>query len=466
MNMRTTAILAGVLTTAATVQAAIVITEVAPSGSTGQCDSEDWIELHNDGDAAVDLAGYKLHDDKGVGDGDTFTFPASSLIAADEFKLLCKDATESFQFGIGKSDQVTLLDASGTVVDTTGALPGVDFDENDVPIYTWARVDDDGDFAMLRYPSPGASNEDMQPAKFQVFINEVADKGTDMNPGFACNPAADYIELYNAEPAAIDITGWKIHDDNGADGEDAYIHASNHTTTSIPSKGFLLLCGEDKSVDPPTFQDFKFGIGSDDAITLIDAAGNVIDTTGTLTKRGDATTVWGRTEDGGGVFTYLSPPTPGATNAGMDYKPAGETVGNQLTAECQKTKADGGCEQRRCDKTVSVHNKICTDDSAATQCTLDECEQKCKDHTDFTCSTYAYDVAEKECYLFETCVNEQFDADYSTYVLQDATNVPSPPPPLPSPPPPPKLVFLTDNESSAGRVSVLTALVVSLLSAL
>lgn len=90
---------------------------------------------------------------------------------------------------------------------------------------------------------------------------------------------------------------------------------------------------------------------------------------------------------------------------------------------CEKTReaAALGCEQRRCDKTVSVHNKICTDDSAATQCTLDECEQKCKDHTDFTCSTYAYDVAEKECYLFETCVNEQFDADYSTYVLQDPT---------------------------------------------
>ena len=41
-------------------------------------------------------------------------------------------------------------------------------------------------------------------------------------------------------------------------------------------------------------------------------------------------------------------------------------------------------EQRRCDKSRSVHNKICTDDSASTQCTLDECEQKRKDHTDFT----------------------------------------------------------------------------------
>jgi hypothetical protein len=50
--------------------------------------------------------------------------------------------------------------------------------------------------------------------------------------------------------------------------------------------------------------------------------------------------------------------------------------------------------------------------------------------------------------------------------VQNATDVP-PPPPSPSPPPPPKsFVFLDDYESSAGRVSVLTALVVSLLRAL
>ena len=48
----------------------------------------------------------------------------------------------------------------------------------------------------------------------------------------------------------------------------------------------------------------------------------------------------------------------------------------------------------------------------------------------------------------------------------NATAVP-PPPPSPSPPPPPKsLVFLADYESSAGRVSVLTAFVVILLRAL
>ena len=91
---------------------------------------------------------------------------------------------------------------------------------------------------------------------------------------------------------------------------------------------------------------------------------------------------------------------------------------------CEKTRAKAplGCEKRRCDKGESKHLKICTDATpGTTDCTLDQCEDKCKKHTDFTCTTYAYDVKEKECYLFETCEGEKFDEDYSTYVLRDPT---------------------------------------------
>jgi hypothetical protein len=91
---------------------------------------------------------------------------------------------------------------------------------------------------------------------------------------------------------------------------------------------------------------------------------------------------------------------------------------------CERTLEDYplGCETRRCDKTMSTHNKICVKTTpGTTDCTLAECKAKCQAHTDFTCTTYAYDVAERECYLFETCVNEGYDADYSTYVLQDPT---------------------------------------------
>ena len=85
---------------------------------------------------------------------------------------------------------------------------------------------------------------------------------------------------------------------------------------------------------------------------------------------------------------------------------------------CMRTRAEGGCPRRRCDKSLSNSSKVCTDDSPETQCTLDECEAKCVAHEGFNCSAYAYDIAESECYVFETCEGEKDEPDYTLYVLE------------------------------------------------
>ena len=87
------------------------------------------------------------------------------------------------------------------------------------------------------------------------------------------------------------------------------------------------------------------------------------------------------------------------------------------TVGCDMTIEEGGCPQRRCDKALSNSEKVCTDDSPDTQCSLEECKQKCTNHAAFKCSTYAYDEAEKECYVFESCVGETDEPDYTLYVM-------------------------------------------------
>ena len=259
----------------------------------------------------VDVGNFKLHDDKGKTDEKTFTVPAGTKIGGEGFLLYCKNST-GFAFGIGKTDTVSLVSTSGNVLDTTGKMPGGFAEDR-----TFARVKDgeggtDGTgFEVRRKPSPGATNKKMLPAKLQVFINEIADKGT----GKATCDDEDWIELYNAESDAVNLTGWTLHDDKGKTHEDAYVHKANHTSVTIASGGFLVLCGE---------KDFKFGVGSDGTISLLDQDGTVIDTTGKLEKRGNNVTVFGRTEDGAGIFTYLTPPSPGKTNKGMKYKPPGD----------------------------------------------------------------------------------------------------------------------------------------------
>lgn len=78
--------------------------------------------------------------------------------------------------------------------------------------------------------------------------------------------------------------------------------------------------------------------------------------------------------------------------------------------------AAGGCEKTRCGKSpLNQHNKICTDDSPETQCTLFECQNYCTDHTEFECSFFAYDEAESECYIFDGCNGQHPDEDYTTF---------------------------------------------------
>lgn len=94
--------------------------------------------------------------------------------------------------------------------------------------------------------------------------------------------------------------------------------------------------------------------------------------------------------------------------------PFDERMAIATKTTCNKYLSDGGCSKRRCSKT-NQHNKICTDDSKETTCTLNECATKCKDHSDFVCSHFAYDGAGKECYLFADCKDEGDEVDYTLY---------------------------------------------------
>ncbi len=111
----------------------------------------------------------------------------------------------------------------------------------------------------------------------------------------------DWIELYNSSDDVIDLSGFILQDNKGASEE--YIIA---TGTEIPAKGFLVFDGENIQ--------FAFGLSSDgDDVTLLDAAGNLIDRVSVpAEKEGNA---YARIPDGGGEWKKVTP-TKGASNEG------------------------------------------------------------------------------------------------------------------------------------------------------
>lgn len=137
------------------VTGSVVVNEVSDKGTYNTCggtdddDGEDFVELYNDGEDDVDLSEYVLHDDKGPDDDDALTFLNGTVISADEYLLLCQE--EDFEFKIGGDDTVTLLDAGGTELSTTGVLT----DEGTQDL-SYQRKDD-GTYAY-EFPTPGRQN--------------------------------------------------------------------------------------------------------------------------------------------------------------------------------------------------------------------------------------------------------------------------------------------------------------------
>ena len=139
------------------------INELSNSGTFGVCDGNDWIELYLPATcaAALDLNGYVLYDEKGADDGKAFTFPTEnstrfSLLNPGEYLLLCNDGPDpiaSPQFGIGKSDELTLLDPSGAVVSSTGALQGLGYSD-----VSYALDEATDAFVYTSTPTPGEAN--------------------------------------------------------------------------------------------------------------------------------------------------------------------------------------------------------------------------------------------------------------------------------------------------------------------
>jgi Lamin Tail Domain len=127
------------------VSASVIISEIAGKGSSNVCGgsdgNNDWIELHNNDPAElVNLAGYKLHDDKGINDDEAFTFPRDyAVLLPGEYRIICtmgNDATVSPQFAIGGNDVITLVSVDGsTVIASVGPLPDT-HNEFDIT-YAW-----------------------------------------------------------------------------------------------------------------------------------------------------------------------------------------------------------------------------------------------------------------------------------------------------------------------------------------
>lgn len=134
-----------------------------------------------------------------------------------------------------------------------------------------------------------------EPDYSTIKINEVESNG---------DKVADWVELTNTGTTAVDISGWKILDND----------AKHVTAPVVVPAGTTIAPGAFYAIYTEVGQTPGFGLGGDDSVTLYLPDGTTtVDTYGWT--GGHAATTYGRCPDGTGAFKTTTVSTRGAGNA-------------------------------------------------------------------------------------------------------------------------------------------------------
>jgi hypothetical protein len=133
-------------TTTGPTDAEVVINELVHDPIAGQ---EDWIELYNRGDTAVDVSGWLISDG-----GNFFAIAQGTILEPDAYLLYTRNEPGSFTWGFGDDEVAVLYDAEGQQVDMCDWALG----EATEPDSFGRLPNGSGPFVELT-PTKGAANE-------------------------------------------------------------------------------------------------------------------------------------------------------------------------------------------------------------------------------------------------------------------------------------------------------------------
>jgi DNA/RNA endonuclease YhcR with UshA esterase domain len=333
----------------------------------GVADAQDeYIEVYNANDFAVDLGGWLL-DDEDDGGGQRrfasptgspiYTIPLDTTIPARGFLIFYRSQTSVALNNDG--DWVRLLRPDGAVVEQFEYSASRD-DE------AYSKTADGGSAWTRSYPpSPGMTNTSggtptptatptppvtPTPLPTSVSLNEfMPDPASDWDGDGAASAEDEYIELYNAADVAVDLSGWLLDDED----DDLANQASNPEGTrpyvipdgvTIGPRGFLVFYRSQTGV----------ALNNDsDSVRLLGPDGRAVESYDYSSTRDDVS--FSKTADGGNIWTTDFPPSPGAPNR-PGYTPDDVIRLNEVLASPRDVDWDGDGQVNHLDEWIELVN--------------------------------------------------------------------------------------------------------------
>ena len=263
----------------------------------------DYVELHNEGLASVDLSGMRLTDEPA--NPDKFIFPPGTAIAPGAYLPLYAnndDGSGGIHLGFGLNDTGDDLYLFNRVSDGGALLDSVQFGMQlpNVSIGRTNGASNTGSW-MLCQPTASAANLAVPTGSiYALRINEIL--ASPQSPF-----GDDFIEILNPNSAPVDIGGLSL--------TDTPIGAPNRheipSLSFVAANSYFVFTADGSAND---FNDVNFQLSSDlGEVALFGPGNQVIDLIMYGPQRPGIS--YGRCPDGSSTFNFLVLPTPGSPNA-------------------------------------------------------------------------------------------------------------------------------------------------------
>ena len=284
----------------------LFINEFMANNSSTICDEngdfDDWIEIYNANDVAVNMEGIFLTDDPQT--PDKWQFPQVEIPAGGHLIVWADNEVEegplhaNFKLN-NQGEYIGLYNRSGIL-----ATDEIEFGAQQEDVSFGRRPDGSVSWQFLYTPTPGSENI-CSSSVVNVHINELMAN----NQGIICDEYGefdDWIEIFNKNLEPLNLEGLFLTDDP------EFPNKWRFPDVEIAPKGHLLIWADNEGDQGPLHANFKLN-NSGEAVYIFDAnAQHIIDQVSFGPQ--NANISYGRRRDGSPIWQLFSNPTPNQPN--------------------------------------------------------------------------------------------------------------------------------------------------------